>query len=374
MFGRKDKKNITDPIKSNRAQYENLEMTVDATISKTKKVEEDFLSVQKALIDKVENNEKNVNEILRLINDERLESSYQGNVFTPNSKIVITDTLDNTLSTCNMFRDLSMVKERDEIKKALANVISTFVEKDMNKKFHDGLSTLEKCGMLDDSKYELHKQMVGRRKAQVNTAVYAVFDFAPMIVSYLNSKLKKKELYSFIIHSYAYINGEMTPMIQRNLQTTLFQAGVIRNNMQDYERVQQDFNNYCDLAINKIPMLNNKTQSSMEPQTVKILAKQIISHCDLTDLDVRERAKEVSSYLLRLSMTDTESILDEAIESQEYLSDVISFSSVSYRYLFFDFINDIQSAAKYSGYDISNDIQKKKEIKRRIPLIKCIVM
>lgn len=357
MFWRNTKKEITDQVKKDRAKYDTMEKKVSASIATDMVAIDKVKRTQMELINVVEEHERQLAEIRDILGVKQnigVSTSY-----STQSEEMIIGTLDNTLSTCNLLQNLSEAEGIPEVRDALARMLCTFAQKEMDARFHKDLSTLEKCGMLSDEKYQRHMNAVGRTKLAVAAGTYALFDVAPIAIDYYRTKMKKDKWETFIIGSYAYINGELNPIMQRHICAQLQQAGLANSPQQALAILKRKFGEYINRSIELIPMLDNKVKSQLDILEAQSIAKNLVSHCDLQNPLIRERAGDVVSNFLRINQNATEQILMEAQDSQLYLSNLVSFSSRSFGVLFNDFIGSMQDAQEFVKYDINADIYKK---------------
>ena len=144
------------------------------------------------------------------------------------------------------------------------------------------------------------------------------------------------------------------------------QSGGIANSLQEAKSIMnRKFVEYQAIGINHIPILDNKIQSQMDREMSETIAKAMVSQCALDDDQVYERAADVVSNFLRISSGQTDQILQQARQSQEYLGQLIDFSAFSFQGFFCDFIKDFQNAQSFAKYDIDADVQKRQRDKRK---------
>lgn len=86
-----------------------------------------------------------------------------------------------------------------------------------------------------------------------------------------------------------------------------------------------------------------------------VLAKEIVSRCDLHNSAVNDRALEFIEDFLRMDPESAKGLVEDSICAQDSLSDITWFSAVDYRYVFLDFIQDVANAQQFAIYDLNND-------------------
>lgn len=357
MFWKKQRKKITDEVKADRAKYNTMEEQILNNRNSDVAAINHVKATQMELINIVQEHEKCLADIREMLGVE--ENTADKIAYSEYGEEVIVESLDNTLTMCNLLDNLPEVKEKQDAREALAKILCTFTQDQMDGRFHESLSCLEKCGMLSDDKYRQHVKKVNVAKTAVAGVTYALFDIAPLAIDYYKNKLKKNEWERFIIGSYAYINGELNPIMRRHIYAQLQEAGLAKNSKEAVKIVDKKFNEYINHSINLIPLLDNKLKSQIDIMEATSIAKSLVSHCDLADRAIKERAGDVISGFLRFNQNDTERILEEAQNSQEYLTNLVSFSSKSFVVFFNDYIKDVHNAQEFARYDINADIYKK---------------
>lgn len=365
MFGFFKKKKVAEPIKQDRAKFETMEESVHQSYDADIAAMDSVRNTQNEMIGVIEDHEKQIQALQQTIGVK--ENTKNEVAYSTVGENMIISNLDNTLTTCNMLQNLPEVKERKETKEALAKLLCTFVQSEMDAKFDQSLTVLERCGMLSDEKYQKHKWAVSATKQVVTAGTYALFDIAPVAINYYQNRLRKDKWADFIVSSAVYINGQYqsNPIMEKHICAQL-QSGGIANSLQEAKSIMnRKFVEYQAIGINHIPILDNKIQSQMDREMSETIAKAMVSQCALDDDQVYERAADVVSNFLRISSGQTDQILQQARQSQEYLGQLIDFSAFSFQGFFCDFIKDFQNAQSFAKYDIDADVQKRQRDKRK---------
>ena len=365
-------KNILDAVKRGRTITNTHEKEIGQLEARQKDLAEENAEIQGAIINSMEKidykqraDRADIDRILDYIGLEKNTDSCKKVSYTANSEAEITAVMDDTLNRYNTLSNVSQIVIDENLKYAIADLLAVTTERAMNAKFHNSLSELEKCGILSEDKYKLHIRSVERAKGLVNIGASIVFDVAPLIYDYCSTRIQQRKLREFIIGSVAYVNREMNPLIFKHIWETLMQAGILKANMQmDENLLVAEFNKFSDSnGIYILPMLENKVRMNMQQE--EIMAKKIVSICDIENNAVRERALEFLEGFMRLNRQESEALLADAKCSQQFLSEVILYSSINFQTLFSDFAKDMSHACKFARYDLSNDVQKKVRDERK---------
>lgn len=265
---------------------------------------------------------------------------------------VITDFSDGTLNKYNALTNVSAIQVDPQIANAVAEFLTVAVERDMNERFHNSLNILEKNGLISEEKFESHKNNIAKKKQLTSIGVYAAFSLAPVIGAMLNNYFNKNEIIDFVVGSYAYINCELTPLIEHNISDLLAQMDITVKS----KKIHSVFDKYCnDKGISHIPTFSGRNRNIFGDSGKEILGKEIISRCDLHDKKINNRAMEFIEDFLHIDYLKAHDLLSDSRCSQDSLSDITWFSAISYRYIFLDFIKDVENAKQFATYDISND-------------------
>ena len=277
----------------------------------------------------------------------------EGNaIVTENTTQMMTGYINGTLNKYNVFSNLSALSADFQLADAVANFLTVVVEKDMNKKFHEKLSILEQNGLITEEKLEKHKSSVIAAKQLTGLGVYAAFSLAPIIVSTINNYLNKNEIVEFVVGTYAYINHEYTPLISYEISCLLLQMDI----QVSESKIKNVFAKYkFNSGLSHIPFFSKRNMSIFGNEGKDVLAKAIVSRCDLHNNEVKDRALEFIEDFLRMDINLARNLVEDSLYAQDSLSDIIWFSAINYRYVFLDFIKDVVNAQQFAFYDLKND-------------------
>ena len=343
------KKGINDASESYHRKFDFISEEMRETIKKQDCFNAQTHRIQKELIKKGERMDTDLDRIFEILGEERVPGTTGEAVVTPNSSQIITGFTNGILNKYNTFSNLSEVQFDTRLADAVAGFLTFAIEKDMNRKFHEKLTTLEQNGLITQEKFERHKGSVIRAKQLTGIGVYAAFSLAPIIMESINNYLNQKDIIDFIVGVYAYINRELTPLIMGNISEMFVQNKISVSD----EKIKSIFEKYCKSnGISQIPTLSIRNRGSINMDTV---AKSIISRCDLHEVGIRDRAMEFLEDFLHIDVIQSQKLIADSISSQDAISDMTWFSAINYRYVFLDFIKDISNAQKFAFYDISND-------------------
>jgi len=280
------------------------------------------------------------------------EGSMGDAVIIPSTKNAMNEYNSGLLNKYNSFSNFSYFEFNSELVDAIANFVTTSIEKDMNEKFHMSLNILEKNGLITTEKFEMHKRSVTKAKTAASLGVYTAFSLAPLVYQGISTHIKKKDMLNFIVGSYAYINQKLTPDIIFDIKNFLAEVGITVTE----QKIGEVFGKYLyNSAINAIPFISSKSKNRFGEDGIDILAKEIASRCDLKSDSVKERALNYVSSFLHIGYSDAENLISDAQASQNIVSDIIWFSAIDYRYLFSDFIKNISNSRQFANYNIEND-------------------
>lgn len=306
--------------------------------------------------------ERDLDKIYELLGEERVPGESGSAIATPASLGIIATYTNGALNKYNSFSNLPAMMFDAEIVDAVASFLTIAVEKDMNKKFHNNLTLLEQNGLITAEKFEQHKSSVIKAKQLTSLGVYAAFSLAPIICNTINTYLNKNDIIDFVIGAYAYINGELTPLIKYDIRHLLAQMDITVSE----NKIQSVFDKYCtDYGISHLPVFSKRNKSIFGKDGMDLLAKEIISRCDLHIERTNSKAMEFVEDFLRLNRTEAEQVLNDAKYSQDSISDITWFSAINFRYVFLDFIKDISNAQRFAFFDIENDPYSKIREDRR---------
>lgn len=372
LFGKKTKENIANAVRRGKTITNTHEEEIKQVEHKQKVIDEEnddllekIISNEKEMWNNQMNTRQDVDRILDHLGMEKNTNTELMVPFTSGSQAQITTVLDDNLNRYNILSNVSQIVIDEKLKYAIADLLSVTTEKAMNEKFHNSLSDLEKCGILSEEKYNTHVKNVEMTKGLVNIGANIVFDVAPLIYDYCSTRIQKKNIKKFIIGSVAYINRELNPLISKHIWENLMQAKIVKNGTEiDVNFLNREFAKFANPnGIYVIPMLDDRV--NIDSMQKEIMAKKIVSICDLNNNETKERALEFLESFIHIDYQGAKLILDDAGCSQQFLSELIEYSSVNYRTFFSDFIKDVGHARRFAEYDLSNDVQKKIRDKRK---------
>lgn len=346
------KKGINDASDVYREKFGVLRENISESQKKQDGINSRTHIVQRELIKSAERMDADLDRIYEILGEERTPGEVGNAVVTENTSQIMTGYMNGTLNKYNSFSNLSALSVDFQLADAVANFLTVAVEKDMNRKFHNNLSILEQNGLLSAEKYEMHKRSVVEAKQLTGIGVYAAFSLAPIIGATINNYLNKSEIVDFVVGTYAYINQEYTPMIGYEIGCLLLQMNIqISDN-----KIRAVFEKFkANVGLSHIPLFSKRNMNIFGNDGKDILAKEIVSRCDLHEGDVKERALEFVEDFLRMDNKSANLLVEDSVCAQESLSDITWFSAINYRYVFLDFIKDVASAQQFAFYDLEND-------------------
>lgn len=346
------KKGINDASNVYREKYGTLRENISQMQKKQDNINSRNHMVQGELIKDAERMDADLDRIYEILGEERIPGQEGSVVVTENAKQMMTGYMNGTLNKYNSFSNLSALSVDFRLADAMASFLTTAVEKDMNKKFHNNLSLLEQNGLISDEKFEQHKSSVVAAKQLTGLGVYAAFSLAPIIEETINNYLNKNEIIDFVVGTYAYINREYTPLINHEIASLLLQMDI----QVGASKIKSVFEKYkVSSGLSHIPIFSKRNMSIFGNSGKDVLAKEIVSRCDLHNSAVNDRALEFIEDFLRMDPESAKGLVEDSICAQDSLSDITWFSAVDYRYVFLDFIQDVANAQQFAIYDLNND-------------------
>lgn len=322
------------------------------SLSKQDSINERNYNIQKQLIMNEKRMDTDLDRIYEILGEERVPGSSGNAEVSSDSSQIITEFADGALNKYNSFSNLSYISDNLQLVDAVASFLTTSVEKNLNRKFHKKLSILEQNGLITQEKFEKHKSSVIMAKQLTSIGVYASFSLAPIVMATIDNYLNKNEIIDFVVGIYAYINRKMTPIIRYDISKLLLQMNIIIGS----EKIDSVFKKYCrNDGMLHIPCFSKRNRSIFGDDGMDILAKEVISRCDLHEVDIYNRAMEFVEDFLNIDVLSAQNLVKDSICSQESLSDITWFSAVNYKYIFVDFIKDIANAQQFAYFDIDND-------------------
>lgn len=308
--------------------------------------------IEKELILSAERMEADLDRIYEILGEERIPGQEGQAVVTDSSSQMMTGYVNGTLNKYNTLSNLSALSVDFQLVDAVAGFLTTAVEKDMNRRFHNNLSLLEQNGLMLPEKFERHKRSVVAAKQLTGLGVYAAFSLAPIIGATISNYLNKNEIVEFVVGTYAYINREFTSLISYEISCLLLQM-----NIQISEsKIKSIFEKYKhNGGMSHIPVFSKRNMSIFKDEGKDTLAKEIVSRCDLHNKEVHDRALEFIEDFLGIGIGSAQKLVDDSICAQNSLSDITWFSAINYRYVFLDFIQNVTNAQQFAFYDLNND-------------------
>lgn len=346
------KKGINDASESYHRKFDCLSEEMRESIQKQDCINSRTYRIQKELILNEERMDADLDRIFEMLGEERIPGNTGSAIATQKSSQIITDFTNGTLNKYNAFSNLSDIQLDTKLADAIAGFLTVAVEKDMNRKFHENLTILEQNGLISQEKFERHKSSVVAAKQLTSIGVYAAFSLAPIIGATIENYLNKNEIIDFIVGIYAYINRELTPLIIYDISNLLIEMNISVSE----KKIQDVFEKYCkNNGISQIPVFSKRNRSIFGNSGMDTLAKEVVSRCDLNEVEIFNRAMEFIEDFLHIDSFSAQKIVADSQCSQNALSDITWFSAINYRYVFLDFIKDVENAQQFAFYDINND-------------------
>lgn len=363
------KQGVSNASNTYQRKFNQLSETMRDSIEKQNNINERNYRLQNQMIDNEQRMDEDIDKLFETLGMQRIPGTSGSAVVTPNSRQTITRYTNGILNKYNSFSNLESVYVEPQIVDAIASFLTVSVERDMNKKFHKKLSILEQNGIISQEKFELHRQSVVRAKQLTGLGVYATFSLAPIVCAGISNYLQKKDIVDFVVGVYAYINQELSQIISDDIEQLLLEMNI---NVND-EKIKMIFEKYCNNSgISHLPIFSKRNREVFGDEGMEILAKEIVSRCDLHDVDVKERALDFINAFLNIDYANAEKIIADAQISQNTVSDITWFSAINYRYIFLDFIQNIENSKRFVEYDINNDPYRLLREERRDTMEKVI--
>lgn len=346
------KKGINDASDVYREKYGTLREDISQMQKKQDNINSRNHMVQGELIKNAERMDADLDRIYEILGEERIPGQEGSAVVTENATQMMTGYINGTLNKYNSFSNLSALSVDFQLADAMASFLTAAVEKDMNKKFHNNLSLLEQNGLISAEKFEQHKRSVVAAKQLTGLGVYAAFSLTPIIGTIINNYINKNEIIDFVVGTYAYINREYTPLINYEIASLLLQMDIQVSD----SKIKSVFEKYkVSSGLSHIPIFSKRNMSIFGNVGKDVLAKEIVSRCDLHNSSVNDRALEFIEDFLRMDSESAKELVEDSICAQDSLSDITWFSAINYRYVFLDFIQDVANAQQFAFYDLNND-------------------
>ena len=350
-------------------QYRDLEGRIKDSLDKQDKINERTHRLQSEMIDNEERMDQDIEKICDFLNIDRTPGSSGTATVGENTEAEMARYTNGVLNRYNSFTNVHMESFSPEIIDAIADIVTASLERGLNANFHKKLNILEQNGILSQEKFEQHQRNVVRAKAATAVGIYAAFTMIPYICEGVKTFLQKQDYIDFFVGVYGYINQEMNPLINQNISDLFAGMGIKAST----EKINTTFEKYCDnRGISYLPLLSRRSSGLFTQEGRELLAKEIISRCDLHSDDVFSRAEDFVQSYLGLTPTQVKSLMADAQASQDSLSDIIWFSAIDYRYLFADFIRDVTNARQFASINIDNDPYRVMREERRTNMEKII--
>lgn len=355
------KRGMKSASESYHRKFDYLSEELKNSVSKQAQANERNHELQKKLIDNEERLDKDLDKIYSLLGEERTPGTFGNATLSTVSSNNIISYTNGALNKYNLLSNIGELKVNAHVVDAVADFLTTAVEKDMNKKFHQNLTVLEQNGIITEEKFAEHVNKVAMAKQLTGIGVYAVFSLAPVICNTIQNYSSKKDVSDFIIGAYAYINRDLTPMISFSIKQVLLQMNISIK--------EEKLTSVFEQKVNKsdmsgIPMLSKRNREVFNYKGMDLLAKEIVSRCDLNNDKIYERSLEFVEGFLGINHYKAKELIADAMYSQESLSDITWFSAINLRYVFLDFISSVQEARRFAVYDLENDPFRKIRLER----------
>lgn len=276
-------------------------------------------------------------------------------IFNEDSKSIITNYNENFSDIICMTNASQLLQNTGyaRIENSFANFISGAIENNLNEKFHNSLTELEKSGIISAEKLMSHAQHVKKAKGQAAVISTFAFEVAPLVYDFVSSRLSKKNIIEFIIGWISYINGKEDVEAERLIKNFFAENG-INVKPEEYKRIYWQYVNASNTTISNL-QLSNTSRRNLSGENISIVAKKIVSYCDLSDNKIKERALEFVSSCLNIRTTNAEEIVEESKGVQEYNSEVIRFSALNFVTYLQPIINSIEKGKQFAYYDANTD-------------------
>jgi len=241
-----------------------------------------------------------------------------------------------------------------QAKMEIANLLTSLYEKKANEKFHNSLSFFEKLGYIKDEKVKKHHEKIGFNKSVISFASDSAFVIIPFLIDHFKKCSEAKKIKEFVIGWIAYINKENSILIRK--KTEIF-YNKINENFTESE-FTNIFEKYSNSNIINFPRLIDVDNSYS-------FLNFIVSCSDLSNPQIIERINEFGYHWLKLPEKEINFIINNINDSQEYLSDISTFTSASIFEFFNDLTESVNHAKQYSFYCLENDIWAQKRFQNR---------
>lgn len=249
-----------------------------------------------------------------------------------------------------------------KIESEFANFISCAVENKLNEKFHNSLNVLEKNGILSVEKMMAHEKKVAILKGVTAGATIFAFEIAPLVYDVLRARMAQNNIKEFLIGWHSYISGDFS-IENMSLINDLVRKMNIKISPEEYYQIFEKYANATQREISMLSLSGN-ARDRITDDDMSIVAKKVVSLCDLSDKKIQEKSLEFLEDSLCIKYSDASEILRNCEAKQEINSEMITFSSVSYVTYFEKVIGSLQTAKQYAYYDSDSDPYKKERDER----------
>lgn len=265
------------------------------------------------------------------------------------------DTLDTMIQTDNTSQILN-----SEMYQKLTNEIGAFIMSGVTHQyeanFHNSLNVFEKCGFISKNKIASYERKHSMLQAGVPIAVSAVANVIPLLAQSIDAKRQQSNMESFFFGWTGYINqtGDITPLMVRNMRQILDSLQLNKSD-EDIKIALRGYNTTSQY----LPSLSKKNKSTLngiERGQLIALSKKVVSTADLKVPDIKDRSLEFICDMFDVTYSDGQTLLEDILASQEYLTTVLNFSSIDYMTFFQPFAKSVKDAIQLSQYDVSMDV------------------
>lgn len=291
---------------------------------------------------------------------------------------IILNYASDTLSTVLQFDHIDELFASPEYQKVVSNgsgMISDLVRNHYDRKTMKLLEIAEQTGHLDDvTRRKFEKAAKKTKRIEFGTRIITDITLRelPVLYQLLDDKINGKNMRRFLISWMGYINGAKSdsPILTSNIKSIYDAFGIQASN----EYIEDKLSQTAALKFSELPQLNriNKRRlNKVENEQLLKVAKLIIANSELTDENTRNRALQFMTEVFGVSYTGAESKLKEVESAQEYLEQLLLFSSVDYTCFFKPLAASANEAHRFAEYDIKThpDTKRQKENREKLDCI-----
>lgn len=292
---------------------------------------------------------------------------------------IILNYASDTLSTVLQFDHIDELFASPEYQKLVSKgpgMISNLVMNHYDRKTMKLLEFAEQTGYLDDVTRRMFEEDAKKTKKRIGFGTRIMTDITlrelPVLYQLLDDKINGKNMRRFLISWMGYINGAKSdsPILTSNIKSIYDAFGIQASN----EYIEDKLSQTATLKFSELPQLNriNKRRlNKVENEQLLKVAKLIIANSELTDKNTRNRALQFMTEVFGVSYTGAESKLKEVESAQEYLEQLLLFSSVDYTCFFKPLAASANEALRFAEYDIKThpDTKRQKENREKLDCI-----